>query len=89
MHVSGEFRSLTTPEATLVHWTESQTQSEIVSLLQSQQQVPVGVMNPDRPEHRAGSALVTGSVMGNNQQIANTGVIRMIAQRLMRCRVAK
>ena len=84
------------------------TQSEIVSLLRSQQQAPVGVVNPDRPEPRsggvvyceycnrrvtpprgAGSALVTGGVMGNNQQIASTGVIRMIAQRLKRCRVAR
>ena len=84
------------------------TQSEIVSLLRLQQQAPVGVVNPDKPEPRsggavcceycsrrvtpsrgAGSALVTGGVMGNDQQIANTGVIRKVAQRLMQCSVAR
>ena len=33
------------------------TQSEIVSLLRSQQQAPVGVVNPDRPEPRSGGAV--------------------------------
>ena len=33
------------------------TQSEIVALLRSQQQAPVGVVNPDRPEPRSGGAV--------------------------------
>ena len=33
------------------------TQSEMVSLLRSQQQAPVGVVNPDRPEPRSGGAV--------------------------------
>ena len=33
------------------------TQSEIVSLLRSQQQAPVGVVNPDRPEPRSGGVV--------------------------------
>ena len=33
------------------------TQSEIVSLLRLQQQAPVGLVNPNRPEPRSGGAV--------------------------------